>query len=82
MTKSSVDKSRSRYGDFVTLRFHKPTKTYHLTRNGEHLLAKFTELDENLAVHCWETFENLFEENERMKKELSLLAEFNQKPIL
>lgn len=65
MTKSSVDKSRSRYGAYVTLRFHKPIKTYHLTcikEGNSILLAKFTEVDGDLAIRCWETIENLFQE--------------------
>ena len=62
MTKSSVDKSRSRYGEKFTLRFHKPIRTYHLTCSDCNpiLLAKFTEADGCLALHCWETLEKLY----------------------
>lgn len=74
MTKSSIDRKRSRYGEFVCLRFHKPIKTYHLSiNNGEPmLLAKFTEVDGDLAVYCWETFEKLYQEKKELKSDVNI----------
>ena len=70
-TKSSVDRKRSRYGEKFSLRFHKPIRTYHLSCSDCHpmLLAKFTEVDGDLAIHCWETFEKLYAENQELKKD-------------
>lgn len=72
MTKSSVDRKRSKYGDFVSLRFNKPTKTYYLSANDKTpmLIAKFTEVDGDLAFYCWETFEELYKEKESLKEEV------------
>ena len=77
MSKHSVDKSRSRYGDYVTLRFHKPEKVYNLTWGPSidivpALIAKFTETDGDYAMALWETLENLCFENNELKCALAL----------
>ena len=77
--KQSIDKSRSRYGKYVTLRFHKPTKLYQLGWGRPHkpsdepsLIAKFTETDGDYAIRLWETLETLCFENYEMKCALAL----------
>lgn len=77
MTKSSVDRKRSRYGGYVTLRFHKDIKIYHLSCSTKipMLLAKFTEVDGDLAIHCWETIEELYNENTRLKEDNVMLKQ-------
>lgn len=76
MSKHSVDKSRSRYGDYVTLRFHKPVKLYYLTWNSSNkipaVIAIFTETDGDYAMALWETLENLCFENNELKCALAL----------
>ena len=68
-TKSSIDRKRSKYGEKFSLRFHKPERVYNLSCNDCHpmLLAKFTEVDGGLAIHCWETLEKLYQENKQLK---------------
>lgn len=68
MTKSSIDRKRSQYGEEYTLRFHKKTKTYELTCIDEipHLIAKFVETDGDLAMRLFE----LLESNYKKIKEL------------
>ena len=70
MTKSSVDRKRSRYGEKYSLRFHKQLKIYHLTCNDEipSLIAKFVETDGDLAMKLFERLENNYEENEQLKQ--------------
>ena len=70
MTKSSVDRS-TRYGEYVTLRFHKPYKLYDLTWNNEspYLIARFAETDGEYAIKLWETLERLCFENNELKNE-------------
>ena len=79
MTKSSIDKSRSRYGEYVNLRFHKPTKLYQLSWATQHkpsdksyLIANFTETDGEYAIKLWETLETLLFENNTLKCALAL----------
>ena len=73
MTKSSVDRKRSRYGEKYSLRFHKQLKIYHLTCNDESpsLIAKFVETDGYLAMKLFERLESNYKENEQLKKQLS-----------
>ena len=74
MSKSSIDRKRSRYGEFVTLRFHKPLKIYELSWNNKvpHLIARFTETDGGYAIRLWETLETLCFENYELKCALAL----------
>ena len=69
MTKSSVDRKRSRYGEKYSLRFHKQLKIYHLTCNDESpsLIAKFVETDGYLAMKLFERLESNYKENEQLK---------------
>ena len=69
MTKSSVDRKRSKYGEKYSLRFHKRLKTYDLTCNDEipHLIAKFVETDGDLAMRLFERLESNYKENEQLK---------------
>lgn len=73
--KISVDRKRSCYGEKFNLRFHKPIQTYHLSCSDctPMLLAKFTEVDGDLAMHCWETFEKLYQKNTRLEAEVESL---------
>ena len=68
--KHTIDKSRSRYGEYVTLRFHKPTKLYQLSwkHKTPYLIANFTETDGEYALKLWETLEKLLSENNDLKK--------------
>ena len=77
--KQSIDKSRSRYGKYVSLRFHKPTKLYQLgwerprrPSDAPSLIAKFTETDGDYAMRLWETLERLCFENYELKCALAL----------
>lgn len=74
MAKQSIDKSRSRYGKYVTLRFHKPYKVYELNWENKTpmLIARFTETDGDYAMALWETLENLCFENNELKCALAL----------
>ena len=76
MSKHSIDKSRSRYGDYVTLRFHKPVKLYYLTWNSSKkipaVIAIFPETDGDYAMALWEELENLCFENNELKCALAL----------
>lgn len=76
MAKQSIDKSRSRYGDYVTLRFHKPVKLYHLTWNSSKkipaVIAIFPETDGDYAIRLWEELEKLCFENNELKCALAL----------
>ena len=71
MTKSSVDRKRSKYGEKYSLRFHKRLKTYDLSCNDEtpHLIAKFVETDGDLAMRLFERLESNYKENEQLKEE-------------
>jgi len=71
MTKSSVDRKRSKYGEKYSLRFHKKLKTYDLSCNDEipHLIAKFVETDGDLAMRLFERLESNYKENEQLRKE-------------
>ena len=75
MTKSSVDRKRSKYGEKYSLRFHKRLKTYDLTCKDEtpHLVAKFVETDGDLAMRLFERLESNYKENEKLKQ---LLLQF------
>lgn len=75
IAKSSVDRKRSKYGDYVTLRFHKDIKTYHLTCSDTNpmLIAKFVETDGDLAVRLWELLENNYTENKQLKSVIGRL---------
>ena len=77
MTKSSVDRKRSKYGEKYSLRFHKRLKTYDLTCNDEipHLIAKFVETDGDLAMRLFERLESNYKENEELKQEIETLHE-------
>ena len=70
MTKSSVDRKRSKYGEKYSLRFHKQLKTYDLTCIDEtpHLIAKFVETDGDLAMRLFERLESNYKENEQLKQ--------------
>ena len=70
MTKSSVDRKRSEYGEKYSLRFHKRLKTYDLTCNDEtpHLIAKFVETDGDLAMRLFERLESNYKENKQLKQ--------------
>ena len=72
MTKSSVDRKRSKYGEKYSLRFHKRLKTYDLSCNDEtpHLIAKFVETDGDLAMRLFERLESNYKENEQLKIKL------------
>ena len=74
MTKSSVDRSRSRYGEYVTLRFHKPYKVYELIWNDKTpaLIARFTETDGEYAIGLWETLEKLYSRINHLEKRLDM----------
>ena len=78
MTKSSVDRKRSRYGEKYSLRFHKQLKIYHLTCNDEipSLIAKFVETDGDLAMKLFERLESNYKENEQLKEQINELQEF------
>lgn len=77
MTKSSVDRKRSRYGEKYTLRFHKKTKTYDLTGDEIPLLiAKFVETDGDLAMRLFELLENNYKEIKMLKYENQQLKQF------
>ena len=80
MTKSSVDRKRSKYGEKYTLRFHKKTKTYELSCADEvpMLIAKFVETDGDLAMRLWERLENSYQENKQLKFEIEKLAYANE----
>ena len=71
MTKSSVDRNRSRYGEKYSLRFHKQLKIYHLSCNDESpsLIAKFVETDGDLAMDLFERLESNYKENKELKSE-------------
>ena len=73
MTKSSVDRKRSRYGEKYSLRFYKQLKIYHLTCNDEipSLIAKFVETDGYLAMKLFERLESNYKENEQLKQSIS-----------
>ena len=79
MTKSSIDKSRSRYGEYVTLRFNRKLKLYQLSWTNQHkpsdksyLIANFTETDGEYAIKLWETLETFLFENNTLKCALAL----------
>ena len=74
MGKSSIDRSRSRYGKYVTLRFHKPYKVYELIWENKTpmLIARFTETDGEYAIKLWEELESLCFENYELKCALAL----------
>ena len=78
MTKSSVDRKRSRYGEKYSLRFHKQLKIYHLSCNDESpsLIAKFVETDGDLAMRLFELLENNYEEIKMLKYENQQLKQF------
>ena len=73
MTKSSVDRKRSRYGEKYSLRFHKQLKIYHLSCNDEipSLIAKFVETDGDLAMGLFERLESNYKEIEQLKQTVS-----------
>lgn len=80
MAKHSVDKSRSRYGDYVTLRFHKPEKVYNLTWGPSvemvpRLIAKFTETDGDYAMQLWWVLEQLCQDNIELQHKNKLLTD-------
>lgn len=76
MTKSSVDRKRSRYGEKYSLRFHKKLKIYNLSCNGEipSLIAKFVETDGDLAMDLFERLESNYKEIEQLKKDLDSIS--------
>ena len=80
MTKSSVDRKRSKYGEKYSLRFHKRLKTYDLTCNDEtpHLIAKFVETDGDLAMRLFERLESNYKENEQLKNKIYVLEDDNE----
>lgn len=86
MTKSSVDRKRSRYGEKYTLRFHKKTKTYELSiHETPMLIAKFVETDGDLAMRLFELLEGnykgmeiLFNENNVLKEEIGKFKEWEK----
>lgn len=80
MTKSSVDRKRSRYGEKYSLRFHKQLKIYNLSCNDEipSLIAKFVETDGDLAMKLFERLESNYKENEQLKKDATTLIYANQ----
>ena len=84
MTKSSVDRKRSKYGEKYSLRFHKRLKTYDLTCNDEtpHLIAKFVETDGDLAMRLFERLESNYKENEQLKLENKRLTDKLNKTAL
>ena len=80
MTKSSVDRKRSRYGEKYSLRFHKQLKIYHLSCNDESpsLIAKFVETDGDLAMDLFERLESNYKENKELKGELAKFKEWKK----
>ena len=72
--KSSIDKTRSRYGKYVTLRFNQKLKIYQLSwvQKTPKLIANFTETDGEYALKLWETLETLLFENYELKCALAL----------
>ena len=83
MTKSSVDRKRSRYGEKYSLRFHKQLKIYHLTCNDEipSLIAKFVETDGDLAMKLFERLESNYKEDEQLKQKIKSINEILNEDI-
>ena len=72
MTKSSVNRKLSRYGERFNLRFHIKEELYHLvdSKNTPMLIAVFYKTDGDLAERTWKTLEDLYKENINLKKAL------------
>lgn len=66
----TVCKKLSKYGERFTLRYHIKEECYQLSDSEETpmLIAKFNKNDRDLAVRTWERLEELYKENQELKK--------------